>query len=111
MPIVYRLFTPFAKGNITDYLTDQIWSGAIFTILSKEENTMHIVNVTEAKANLSMLLHNVEERNKEVMIKRGTKIIAKLVKCQQPRKKRLLGAFEGQWKVPDDFDEWPDDIA
>jgi antitoxin (DNA-binding transcriptional repressor) of toxin-antitoxin stability system len=28
-----------------------------------------------------------------------------------PRRKSLIGLFEGQLHIPDDFDEWPEDVA
>lgn len=76
---------------------------------------MQTVNITEAKAHLSMLLKDVENSRGDVIINRGTHPIAKIVKFNQPqplkKKRSLLGAFEGQMEVPDDFNEWPDDYA
>ena len=73
---------------------------------------MQMVNITEAKAHLSSILKTVESSNHDVIIKRGTHPIAKLVKLDQPPKKNMrLGALKGQIKISDDFDEWSDDYA
>jgi antitoxin (DNA-binding transcriptional repressor) of toxin-antitoxin stability system len=73
---------------------------------------MPTVNITEAKAHLSTLLKNLEIYNEEIIIKRGEHPIAKVSRLKStPTKNRRVGAFEGQMKIPDDFNEWPDDVA
>ena len=73
---------------------------------------MQTVNITETKANLSVLLRNLETSNEDIIIKRGNHPIARVSKLKTtPAKNRRVGAFEGKMKVPDNFNEWPDDIA
>lgn len=70
------------------------------------------VNIHHAKTHLSRLLKEVEAGG-EVVIARGGKPIARLVPIEAPRTRapRKLGAFRGQFTVPDDFDApLPDDL-
>jgi prevent-host-death family protein len=72
---------------------------------------MQIVNISEAKAHLSEFIRQIEEtHDTEIIIGRAGKKVAKLVFYEEP-KISLLGLFEGQAKMPEDFDMWPDDIA
>ena len=63
------------------------------------------VDIHYAKTHLSHLLKQVEQ-GEEVVIAKGGKPIAYLVK-QLPgeRKKRQFGLDEGRFEVPEDFDE------
>jgi len=71
---------------------------------------MQAVNITEAMAHLPKLLKNLETSNEEFIIKRGTHPIAMVSKLKAtPIKNKRVGAFEGKMKVPDNFNEWPDD--
>ena len=66
-----------------------------------------IVNVSEAKAQLSSLLDRVYH-GETVTIAKNNLPIADLVK-HQPRGKRRLGSLRGKIVVPDDFtDEDPE---
>jgi prevent-host-death family protein len=64
------------------------------------------VGVHEAKTKLSKLLALVEA-GEDVVITRGGVPVAKLVPVQRPGD-RPLGAWAGQVKVADDFDETPE---
>ena len=62
---------------------------------------MIVVNVSQAKAQLSRLLARVEA-GEEVVIARRGKPVARLVACK-PRKKRRPGRLKGKIVIPDDF--------
>ena len=62
---------------------------------------MVVVNVSQAKTQLSRLLARVEA-GEEVVIARRGKPVARLVGCQ-PRKERRPGRLKGKIVVPDDF--------
>lgn len=66
--------------------------------------------VHEAKTNLSKLIARVEA-GEEVVIARGNVPAVKIVPVDGPPKKRkLLGAYKGQFKLNDSFfDPLPDD--
>lgn len=71
--------------------------------------TMRQVNVHEAKTHLSRLLADVEA-GEEIVIARGGRPVARLVKAEVPE--RRLGLLAGRLEVADDFDApLPDDIA
>ncbi|MFU8840692.1 MAG: type II toxin-antitoxin system Phd/YefM family antitoxin [Nitriliruptoraceae bacterium] len=70
---------------------------------------MRQVNVHEAKTHLSRLLADVEA-GEEIVIARGGRPVARLVKAEVPE--RRLGLLAGRLEVADDFDApLPDDIA
>ena len=64
---------------------------------------MPVVNVHEAKTQLSRLLAQVEA-GEEVVIARRGRPVARLVPCQ-PKGKRQFGAMKGQIKITDAFFE------
>ena len=64
---------------------------------------MPVVNVHEAKTQLSRLLAQVET-GEEVIIARRGQPVARLVRCQ-PKGKRQFGAMKGQIKITDAFFE------
>ena len=73
---------------------------------------MTIVNMLEAKSNLSKLVEAVESgAEKEVVIARNGRPAAKLVPVTQGDKRALLGIAKGLFEVPDDIDELNDEIA
>ncbi len=72
-----------------------------------------IVNMHEAKTNLSKLVDQVN-KGEEVILARAGKPVAKIVPISpevKPRSPRRLGLFAGQpfW-MADDFDELPPEI-
>lgn len=71
---------------------------------------MLITNISEAKAQLSVLIDKVMA-GQEVVIGRAGKPVAKLVQYERNEKPRQPGALKGQIKIADDFDELPEDIA
>ena len=62
---------------------------------------MTVVNVHEAKTQLSRLLARVES-GEEVVIARRGEPVARLVACK-PRKERRPGRLKGKVVIPDDF--------
>ncbi len=62
---------------------------------------MRIVNIHQAKAQLSRLLAQVEA-GEEVLIARRGKPVAQLVACK-PRNKRQPDVLKGKIVVPEDF--------
>ncbi|MBN1944442.1 MAG: type II toxin-antitoxin system Phd/YefM family antitoxin [Bradymonadales bacterium] len=64
---------------------------------------MDIVNVYEAKTNLSRLLARVEA-GEEIIIARYGKPLARLSRIETQRKGRTLGKDAGLFEVPEDFD-------
>jgi prevent-host-death family protein len=62
------------------------------------------VNIHEAKTHLSRLLERVAI-GEEVIIAKAGKPVAKLVPIKSSRPRFKLGSAEGQFVVPDDFNE------
>jgi antitoxin (DNA-binding transcriptional repressor) of toxin-antitoxin stability system len=73
---------------------------------------MSSYSIGEAKTQLSRLVHQVEE-GEDVILRRGSKPVARLIAIPvgEGPIKRKPGRMRGRVKVPEDFDEWPPDIA
>jgi prevent-host-death family protein len=70
-----------------------------------------IVNtVTEAKAQLSMLLDRVSQ-GEEVIISRAGKPVAVLQAYTLDQRPRSPGRLRGKIRMADDFDDLPPDVA
>jgi prevent-host-death family protein len=68
-------------------------------------------SIGEAKTNLSKLVAEAE-RGEHVELRRGKTPVARLIPVTAPSaQRRRPGALEGQVKIAEDFDVWPDDIA
>ena len=67
------------------------------------------VTVTEAKTQLSSLLERVTD-GEEIVIRRGQKPVAKLIRYDESAVPRQLGALRGQIWMSDDFDEPDEEI-
>lgn len=65
---------------------------------------MHVVNVQEAKTQLSRLLALVES-GEEVVIARYGKEVARLVRVAPPAPERRPGTWRDALRIADDFDE------
>lgn len=63
-----------------------------------------IVNVHEAKTNLSKLIAEVG-KGSEVVIGKNGKPVAKLVSYSPQKVKRIPGRLKGKIKVPDNFND------
>lgn len=68
--------------------------------------------IGEAKTQLSKLVHLAEE-GEEIVLSRGRRPVARLVaiKAERVGVKRKPGRMRSRVHVPEDFDEWPDDVA
>ena len=69
-----------------------------------------MLNISEAKAQLSAVLERVS-KGEDILIGKAGKPVAKIVRYEPARRNKRLGCFKGKIKVADDFDEWPEDIA
>jgi prevent-host-death family protein len=65
------------------------------------------VTVSEAKTQLSRLIERASD-GEEIVIRRGQRPVAKLVRYDEPPVPRRMGALRGQIWMSDDFDE-PDE--
>lgn len=71
---------------------------------------MHLVNIREAKAQLSKLLEEVQAGEDVVIAKAGAPFV-RLVPYVQPKRKIVPpGAMEGECWIADDFDEPIDEL-
>jgi prevent-host-death family protein len=71
---------------------------------------MKIKNISEAKAELSSLLEEVQKGHEIILAKAG-KPIARIVPFQGPAKPRKPGSMKGRIRIAADFDTLPDDMA
>lgn len=62
-----------------------------------------IVNIHEAKTHLSRLLARVLE-GEDVVIAKAGEPVARLVKIERPRHRRVPGLLRGRIRIADDFD-------
>ncbi|HXP99788.1 MAG TPA: hypothetical protein VN845_06955 [Solirubrobacteraceae bacterium] len=71
-----------------------------------------IYGIGEAKTQLSKLVHMAEE-GEEIVLRRGRKPVVRLVPiaAEQTGPRRKPGRMRGRVRVPEDFDEWPEDVA
>ena len=70
---------------------------------------MKLINVHEAKTNLSRLLEEVEHGG-EVIIGRAGRPVAVLKAFQPARRPRKPGMWKGRVKIAPDFDELPREL-
>lgn len=77
---------------------------------------MKTVNMHAAKTHLSRLVDEAMN-GEEIIIARAGRPVARLVRLENAleeaaeRRRRSLGSWKGQFEVPDDFNDLPDDIA
>ena len=64
---------------------------------------MSVINVYEAKTNLSKLIEQAAA-GKDVVIARGGKPVARLTRLAEPARKLRFGVLKGKVKVAQDFD-------
>ncbi len=69
------------------------------------------VNMLKAKTDLSKLVKMLETGQEEViyLARNGTAVVQMTLIQKTPASKRI-GAAEGKFKVPDDFDAWDKEI-
>jgi prevent-host-death family protein len=68
-----------------------------------------IVTVTEAKTQLSSLIARASD-GEEIVIRRGRKPVAKLIRYDDPPARRQMGALKGKIWMSEDFDEPDEEI-
>jgi antitoxin (DNA-binding transcriptional repressor) of toxin-antitoxin stability system len=68
--------------------------------------------IGEAKTQLSRLVHMAEE-GEDVVLRRGRQPVARLIPiaAEEGPIRRSPGRMRGRVRMPEDFDEWPSDIA
>jgi antitoxin (DNA-binding transcriptional repressor) of toxin-antitoxin stability system len=71
---------------------------------------MKIVNIYEAKTNLSRLIQDALE-GEDIVIARGNEPLVRLVLVESARQQRTTGWAKGQVTMADDFDAALDDFA
>jgi prevent-host-death family protein len=67
-------------------------------------------NISQAKAQLSALIEEVQKGSEVILAKAG-KPVARLVAYHGPARPRTPGSMAGQIWIAPDFDTLPDDIA
>ena len=70
---------------------------------------MLIINISEAKAQLSALIEKALA-GEEVIIGKAGKPVVKLVRYQRSEQQRQPVGLKGKIKIAEDFDELPEDI-
>jgi antitoxin (DNA-binding transcriptional repressor) of toxin-antitoxin stability system len=76
------------------------------------ENTMHIVNMLQAKSSLSRLVEAIEQgREREIVIARNGRPAAKLVPMDTVPSGKRIGIAIGLFVVPDSIDAHNDEVA
>ncbi len=71
---------------------------------------MHLVNIHEAKTQLSKLLEQVQAGEDVVIAKAGAPIVRLIPYAPPKRKIAPPGAMEGEGWIADDFDDPIDDL-
>lgn len=71
---------------------------------------MDAVSIHEAKTHFSRLVARAEA-GEEIVVRRGTTPVAKLVAYQAPTTPRRPGSLRGRIQIADDFDETPPGFA
>jgi prevent-host-death family protein len=71
---------------------------------------MLLRNISEAKAELSALIEQVQ-KGEEVILAKAGKPVAKLVAYSGPARPRTPGAMSGEIWIAPDFDQLPEDMA
>jgi len=65
---------------------------------------MRIVNIHEAKTNLSRLIDRAAKGGESFVIAKAGKPLVKVTPLDAPKSTKRLGFLAGQIEVPDDFD-------
>ncbi len=71
---------------------------------------MVVRNISQAKAELSALIEEVQKGNEVILAKAG-KPVAKLIAYRGPIRPRTPGSMSGEIWIAPDFDTLPEDIA
>lgn len=69
------------------------------------------VNMLEAKTNLSKLIKMLETKQEDVIyLARNGTTVAQITLIPRNQGIKRIGAAEGKFKVPDEFDKWDKEI-
>lgn len=69
-------------------------------------------NMLEAKTSLSKLVRKLETREEDVVyIARNNVPVVQMTLVEHTPAKRRIGAAEGKFNVPDEFDSWDEEVA
>ena len=69
-------------------------------------------NMLEAKTELSKLVKLLETRQEDVVyIARNNIPVVQMTLIELPREEPRIGVGEGEFTVPDDFDDWDEETA
>jgi prevent-host-death family protein len=68
---------------------------------------MDAVSIHDAKTHFSKLVARAEA-GEEIIVRRGSKPVAKLVRYEAPKEPRQLGRLKGRIWIAPDFDEIPE---
>lgn len=71
---------------------------------------MMVRNISQAKAELSSLIEEVQKGTEVILTKAG-KPVAKLIAYRGPARPRTPGSLAEQIWIAPDFDELPEDVA
>jgi prevent-host-death family protein len=71
---------------------------------------MVVRNISQAKAELSALVEEVQKGNEVILAKAG-KPVAKLISYHGPTRPRTPGSMSGEIWIAPDFDALPEDVA
>jgi prevent-host-death family protein len=69
-----------------------------------------ILNVTDAKARFSEVVEQASQGQDIIITKMG-KPVVRITRYEPVPSHQRLGLFQGQLRIADDFDEWPDEVA
>lgn len=100
VPILDGRVTKFAAISVFDLVRWSSYGGGMAETTPKSE----IVNVHDAKTNLSKLLARVEA-GEQITIGRAGKPIARLVPMQEVKRSGVFGCMSWLPPLPDDFND------
>jgi prevent-host-death family protein len=69
-----------------------------------------VLNLTEAKAKFSEVVDRASH-GEEIIVTRMGHRVARIARYEPTAASRRLGLFEGQIRLAEEFDDWPEDIA
>jgi prevent-host-death family protein len=69
-----------------------------------------ILNVTDAKARFSEVVEQASQ-GEEIIITRMGKPVVRITHYEPAPSNQRLGLSQGQLRIADDFDVWPEEIA
>jgi prevent-host-death family protein len=72
---------------------------------------MAVVNMHEAKTNLSKLVQRAAAGEEIIVAKAGTPIARIVAYAEAPKQPRVPGSMKGKIWIAPDFDELPDEVA